>query len=99
MATETKMYKLLGGDGNFYYSETKGAFGGNSKAKIYGRLDCSSAESSMKRFPGVYQRSRVFFADERTALKAGYRPCGNCLREKYQEWKADPEAYKQKFGF
>jgi methylphosphotriester-DNA--protein-cysteine methyltransferase len=40
----------------------------------------------------------VFFADEKTALAAGYRPCGNCLREKYREYMDDPEKYKAKFG-
>jgi methylphosphotriester-DNA--protein-cysteine methyltransferase len=29
----------------------------------------------------------VFFADERTAIAAGYRPCGACLRAEYREWK------------
>ena len=52
----------------------------------------------MKRHPGEYQKHRVFFADERTALAAGYRPCGNCLRKKYQEYMADPEKYREKFG-
>ena len=65
-----KMYKLLGADGNTYVSETSGQFGGNGKLKIYGRLDCSSALSTIKRFPGSYEKSRVFFADEKTALAA-----------------------------
>ena len=37
------MYKLLGADGKPYLSEMPGAFGGNSKQKIYGRLDCRTA--------------------------------------------------------
>ena len=82
-----KMYKLLGADGKEYLSETPGTFGGNGKLKIYGRLDCPSALSTIRRFPGTYEKSRVFFADEKTALAAGYRPCGNCLREKYREYK------------
>lgn len=93
-----KMYKLLGADGKIYESETPGEYGGNRKLKIYGRLDCGSALSSMKRYPGEYQKHRVFFADEKTALAAGYRPCGNCLRKKYQEYMADPEKYREKFG-
>lgn len=36
----------------------------------------------------MHTSHRVFFADEETAIAAGYRPCGNCLREKYREWKA-----------
>ena len=86
-----KQYKLLGPDGKQYLSETPGTLGGNGKLKIYGRLDCPSALSTIRRFPGSYEKSRVFFADERTALAAGFRPCGNCLREKYREYMADPE--------
>ena len=93
-----KKYKLLGADGDVYLSDTPGTYGGNGKLKIYGRLDCPTALSTIKRFPGSYEKSRVFFADERTALAAGYRPCGNCLREKYQEYKNNPEEYKKKFG-
>lgn len=93
-----KMYKLLGPDGQIYESETPGTFGGNGKLKIYGRLDCPSALSAIKRFPGSYEKSRVFFADEKAALAAGYRPCGNCLREKYKEYTTDPDAYRAKFG-
>lgn len=93
-----KRYKLLGADGAFYESETPGAFGGNGKDKVYGRLDCPSALSTIRRFPGKYEEHRVFFADERTALAAGYRPCGNCLREKYREYTADPDKYREKFG-
>lgn len=95
---EKKKYKLMGADGNIYESETPGEFGGNSKQKIYGRLDCPSALSTIRRFPGSYEQSRVFFADEKTALSAGYRPCGNCLREKYNQYKADPDKYKARFG-
>ena len=92
------MYKLLGADGKQYLSETPGAFGGNSKQKIYGRLDCRSALSTIRRFPGSYEEYRVFFADEKTALAAGYRPCGNCMRKQYQEYKDNPEKYRRKFG-
>ena len=93
-----KMYKLFGADGKIYESETPGEYGGNGRDKIYGRLDCGMALLSMRRFPGEYQKHRVFFADEKTALAAGFRPCGSCLRKKYQEWNADPEAYRKKFG-
>jgi methylphosphotriester-DNA--protein-cysteine methyltransferase len=31
---------------------------------------------------------RVFFADEATAIAAGYRPCGACMRREYAAWKA-----------
>ena len=98
MAEAVKMYKLLGADGKEYLSETPGTLGGNGKLKIYGRLDCGTALNSIRKYPGVYEKSRVFFADEKTALAAGYRHCGNCLRKKYQEYMADPEKYRAKFG-
>ena len=93
-----KMYKLLGADGKEYLSEIPGTLGGNGKQKIYGQLDCPSALSAIKRFPGSYEKTRVFFSDERTALEAGYRPCGNCMREQYKEYMANPEKYRHKFS-
>ena len=93
-----KRYRLMNDNGSFYESETPGQFGGNSKMKIYGRLDCPSALSTIRRFPGIYEQHRVFFSDERTALAAGYRPCGNCLRQKYREYMNDPQKYRAKFG-
>ena len=92
------MYKLLGADGKIHLSEQPGTFGGNGKGKIYGRLDCPQALRTIKAWPGVYEKTRVFFADEKTALAAGYRPCGCCLREKYKEYMADSQKYREKFG-
>jgi methylphosphotriester-DNA--protein-cysteine methyltransferase len=78
------VYTLLG-PGGPYSSETPGALGGNSKLRIYGRLDCRSAN----RWVGKgYEKIRVFFADEETAIAAGYRPCGTCMRDVYRAWKA-----------
>ena len=93
-----KEYKLLGADGKFYTSTTPGTYGGNSKAKIYGRLDCPAAMAAIKAHPGSYEKGRVFFADEKTAIAAGYRPCGRCLRERFLEWKSDPQKYRGKYG-
>lgn len=93
-----KKYKLLGPDGKVYTSDVPGTLGGNSNLKIYGRLDCSSALNTIRRFPGSYEKCRVFFADEKAALAAGYRPCGRCLHQKYKEYMADPEKYRAKFG-
>lgn len=98
MPDSNKKYKLLGADGEIYLSDTPGTFGGNGNLKIYGRLDCGTALNSIRKYPGVYEKNRVFFADEKTALAAGYRPCGNCLRKKYREYMADPEGYRKKFG-
>lgn len=79
-----KMYKLIDENGNEYLSEEKGTLGGHRKLKIYGQLECKSAISFIKR--GYYIQYRVFFKDEETAIKAGYRPCGKCMKEKYDEW-------------
>ncbi len=53
---------------------------GNKKLKIYGMLDCASGKRMKK-------ESRVFFSGEEEASKTGYRPCGNCLKIKYNDWK------------
>ena len=54
--------------------------GGNKKLKIYGLLNCKSGKRMQK-------QNRVFFSSENEAKELGYRPCGNCMREKYKEWK------------
>lgn len=55
-------------------------FGGNQKLKIYGTLKCASGKR-MKR------ENRVFFYSEEEAKKNGFRPCGHCMKTKYQKWK------------
>lgn len=79
------MYKLTDKNGNQYESELPGTLGGNKRLKIYGRLDCTSANRYIKK--GHYVKDRVFFADEKTAIEAGYRPCYYCMRETYKKWK------------
>ena len=83
---ENKIYKLVGSDGKFYESATKGTLGGHRRDKIYGTLDCKGAARWIAR--GHYVKQRVFFADERAAIAAGYRPCAQCLPDKYEQWKA-----------
>lgn len=80
-----KYYKLLNTEGKEYESEEKGLLGGHKKLKIYGRLDCRSALSYIAK--GQYVKQRVFFADEETAVAAGYRPCAICMPEEYKVWK------------
>ncbi|MDD6827122.1 MAG: Ada metal-binding domain-containing protein [Oscillospiraceae bacterium] len=82
---ETKLYRLIGPDGKEYLSEEKGSLGGHRVQKIYGRLDCPSALRYIAK--GQYVQYRVFFKDEETAIAAGYRPCGICMKEKYRIWK------------
>ncbi len=81
-----KSYTLIGADGKPYQSKTKGTLGGHRKDKIYGTLDCAGAARWIAK--GHYVKQRVFFADEQSAIAAGFRPCANCLPEKYKEWKA-----------
>ncbi|MEO5889870.1 MAG: Ada metal-binding domain-containing protein [Ferruginibacter sp.] len=57
-------------------------FGGNSRLKIYGKLNCSSGKR-------MKSENRVFFTTEQEAINAGYRPCGNCMKEKYNKWKVN----------
>lgn len=53
---------------------------GNIPARIYGTLRCSSGKRMKKEY-------RVFFADLNEAIDAGFRPCGNCMRQDYKRWK------------
>jgi hypothetical protein len=82
--TSEKRYLLVGPDGAPIESTTPGLRGGNRGLKIYGRLDCPSA---VRALPNGYAARRVFFADESTAIAAGYRPCGICMREAHARWK------------
>jgi hypothetical protein len=75
----TKTYRLLGAEGRLYSSMSKGLLGGNRRANIYGSLDCPSALRAVQRGQ-TYQQHRVFFADEPTAVAAGFRPCAVCMR-------------------
>ncbi|MGH3169831.1 MAG: Ada metal-binding domain-containing protein [Trebonia sp.] len=79
-------YILLGAGGQPYESDVKGQWGGHRRTRIYGRLDCRSALRAIA--SGGYARHRVFFADEATAIAAGYRPCAVCCPDRYQAWKA-----------
>ncbi len=80
-------YRLLHPDGTLHDSDVAGTLGGNSTLRIYGRLDCARAIAAL---PLGYAKHRVFFADERSAIAAGYRPCGRCMPEQYAIWKAGP---------
>ncbi len=81
----SKVYRLVGPDGVEVLSPAPGSLGGHRRSRVYGRLDCPVALSLIAR--GFDMRHRVFFADEATAIAAGYRPCGACLRDEYRRWK------------
>jgi Metal binding domain of Ada len=77
---------LLGADCRPYLSTIPGQLGGHRRGKLYGRLDCPAALRAIA--AGGYVRHRVFFADEATAVTAGYRPCAACLPDAYRKWKS-----------
>jgi methylphosphotriester-DNA--protein-cysteine methyltransferase len=80
-------YTLIDRTGQKTRSATPGSLGGNARSKLYGRLDCPSALRAIAR-ADTYARTRVFFADEETAVAAGFRPCARCLPLAYRNWKA-----------
>ena len=78
-------YTLIGGDGAPYASALPGTLGGHRRNRVYGRPDCAGAQRWIAK--GHYVKHRVFFADEETAIAAGYRPCAGCMPERYRAWK------------
>jgi hypothetical protein len=91
-SAETKRYRLMGADGKLYDSPIPGQFAGNRLLKTYGRLTCGLPDCGNpdRGRPPKSERIRVFFADEQTAIAAGYRPCGGCLPQRYKQWKEGP---------
>ena len=83
---ERRLHTLVGRDGLPYRSLSSGTVGGHRRTRVYGRLDCPSALRAIA--GGHYVTHRVFFADEATAVEAGYRPCAVCLPTEYARWKA-----------
>lgn len=55
-------------------------FAGNIRLKTYGLLACASGK-------GMKKEHRVFFKNEDESTKAGFRPCGHCMRIAYNFWK------------
>ena len=49
---------------------------------------CWSANLAL---PKGYAKHHVFFKDEASAIAAGYRPCGHCLKPCHQTWKTGGE--------
>jgi methylated-DNA-[protein]-cysteine S-methyltransferase len=80
-----KHYTLIGADDVAYATTVPGTLGGHRADRIYGTLGCSGAARAIAR--GGYVANRVFFADEPTAIAAGYRPCATCLPDAYRTWK------------
>lgn len=78
-------YTLVGPDGRPYTDDEPGTLGGHRRTRVFGRLDCPAARRAIG--AGGYVAHRVFFADEATAVAAGYRPCARCLPREYAAWK------------
>ncbi|MEJ7737261.1 MAG: Ada metal-binding domain-containing protein [Chitinophagaceae bacterium] len=53
---------------------------GNDKLMIYGNLHCRSGKR-------MRRENRVFFQSVDEAIRQDFRPCGNCCRADYTEWK------------
>lgn len=85
--TTKPFYTLIGPDGSPTSSPTKGTLGGHRKNRTYGQLTCKAALRALGTGRS-YEQQRVFFADEATAIAAGYRPCASCMPEEYKAWKA-----------
>ncbi len=73
-------YRLIAPYRSTYESDTPGERSGTRRDRIYGRLDCWSANLAL---PKGYAKHRVFFKDEAAGIAAGYRPCGHCLKPRY----------------
>lgn len=83
---DQKFFYLQDKNNIAYISKKPGCIGGHYKLKIYGKLDCPSALWHIEK--GNYIKHRVFFADEETAIAAGYRPCSVCCPKEYEQWKS-----------
>lgn len=97
MLIQNKTFTLLGPNGKSCSSATPGTFGGHQGGKLYGRLDCRAALQAIAR--GGYVKHRVFFADEATAIAAGYRPCAVCMLQEYAAWKKDRQFHVDRPNF
>ena len=76
-------YLLTNEKNKQYLSAVLVTIGGHKKLKIYGRLECPSAKKHLAK--GQYAKNRVFFLNEKTAIKAGYRSCAICMPEEYKK--------------
>lgn len=90
MSPSNKTFTLLGPDAKPYASTCPGTFAGHRGGRLYGRMDCRAALRAIAR--GGYVKHRVFFADEATAITAGYRPCAVCMPQEHAAWKKNPPA-------
>ena len=76
-----KTFTLLGPDGKHYASLTPGIYGGHRAEWL-----CET--------PRFVRDALRVFADEATAIAAGYRPCAVCMSQEYAIWKMNQPARK-----
>ena len=92
-----KKYYLTGANGEVYESDTRGQLGGyhgGGERNVYGLMNCPAALRALAApTHASYEAHRVFFADEKTALAAGYRPCGKCLESRFLKWRENSAEY------
>jgi hypothetical protein len=85
MKRHPTLYILLDAERRPYASSAPGLVGGHRRTRIFGTLDCRSALRALA--AGGYASHRVFFADQATAIAAGYRPCAVCMPEAFRGWR------------
>jgi hypothetical protein len=85
-AVSTKL-ALLGNRGILHNDKKQIIAQWRSKAWITCQIKFNGRESESRAFmPDSY--SQLFFVDEATAFAAGHRPCAECRRERFNEFKA-----------
>ena len=83
----SKTYTLLGADGRAVPERREGP--ARRQRPHQGLRHAWTAPSRSRCCAAGFEpKHRVFFADEETAIAAGFRPCGACMRARYREWRA-----------
>ena len=79
------MYRLIGPDGREVLSKSRARSAGTAATRSTDGSTAADAAQWIAK--GHYVKQRVFFADEATAIAAGYRPCANCMPVEYAAWR------------
>ena len=75
---------LMGNRGNLHNNNKEIIRNYQTKRWIICRLEFNGNQREIMA-PGLY--TELFFLDEATALSAGHRPCAECQRDRYDEFK------------
>lgn len=68
---------------------------GKDAVGIYGKVYGCPTVESFKRRGILRKQNRIRFENEKAAVANKFRPCGSCMREKFKQWKANPEEFRQ----